>query len=235
MTPRRHVPRPARDPAAVTTCSLSLAILMALSVAASATERRTVSVVNRTPGVVRGIYLAPAIAENWGVDRLTGSNIMPNDQRYVAAPEPGCGYDARIILDNRTEERQFGLDFCKSPMITVTGHSDPSDQQPDRFCSSGDCPVVAHAIGRFMIWHQAIRCVRAPCPHGPYTITENGEFRARAHKLNLDHMPARQRALFSFENIEAEGVGFKGKYRLDGASDTLFLQPTDVEVGQWKR
>ncbi|RDJ25433.1 hypothetical protein DWF00_15440 [Bosea caraganae] len=98
-----------------------LAALVALTSAAAAQQGRSVTIVNGTGDVIRGIHLAPANEDHWGPDRM-GPNLMEREQRAITVPGSACAYDIRIVLGRRPREQLlFGVDICKSPTVTVNG------------------------------------------------------------------------------------------------------------------
>lgn len=98
-----------------------LAAFIALPSAAAAQQGRSVTIVNGTGHVIRGIHLAPASEDHWGPDRM-GPNLMAREQRTIALPGGACAYDIRIVLGRRPREQLlFGVDICKSPTISVDG------------------------------------------------------------------------------------------------------------------
>ncbi len=76
----------------------------------------TLTVVNKTGDVVRGIYAAPASADHWGADRLD-DNLAIGRRIAIALPTSDCLYDVRILLGVRPAEEIRRIDICKSATL----------------------------------------------------------------------------------------------------------------------
>lgn len=102
----------------------ALAALLPLLALPAIAAERTVSIVNKTGGVVRGIYLSPVENDAWGPDRMGEYNLGHGQTRKIVLPVDTCLYDIRILLDARPEEQLLmGVDLCQTSKVTADGKS----------------------------------------------------------------------------------------------------------------
>jgi hypothetical protein len=103
-----------------------LGALMGSSAAAPATAQSndpSFRIVNRTTSVVQEVYASPVKDQNWGLDRLGGSEVLqPGASRIVRLPVDGnCLYDLRFVYgDGRSEEKR-NLNTCALVDVVLDG------------------------------------------------------------------------------------------------------------------
>lgn len=83
-----------------------------------ATGAKTITVVNRTGDVIRGIYFTPAHDDQWGPDR-TNDNLGMKQKVTLDLPTADCVYDIRIILGGRPSEALKRQDLCKDALVVA--------------------------------------------------------------------------------------------------------------------
>ena len=81
----------------------------------------TLTFVNGTGDVIRGLYLVPAAADHWGPDltAATRENIRIKSTNTFVLPTADCLYDIRIVLGDRPMEEIRRQNVCTDAKITA--------------------------------------------------------------------------------------------------------------------
>lgn len=82
------------------------------------TATRMLTLVNRTPRAISGVFVSPAAATQWGDDLAPGRGIAPGETG-VLTYRGACAADLRVVFDNRAAEERRGLDICATATVTV--------------------------------------------------------------------------------------------------------------------
>ena len=98
-------------------------MLLLLATATTTATARTMTIDNRSSGVLRGVYLSPPTNARWGAD-LARDNLRIGVRTTVSLPGPGCHWDVRVLLDGRPAEQIFrNRDLCRRPIVVVDGRT----------------------------------------------------------------------------------------------------------------
>ncbi|BCW88210.1 hypothetical protein sos41_13480 [Alphaproteobacteria bacterium SO-S41] len=81
----------------------------------------TLTLVNGTGDVIRGLFLAPGTADRWGADVTLESrqNIRIKSTNTYVLPTADCLYDIRIVLGDRPREEIRRQNVCTDPKLTA--------------------------------------------------------------------------------------------------------------------
>lgn len=79
---------------------------------------RAITLLNRAPRAIQGVFVSAASAAQWGDDLAPGRGIAPGESGPVTYRGP-CVADLRIVFDNRAAEERRGIDVCASPLVTI--------------------------------------------------------------------------------------------------------------------